>query len=76
MTARSTSPLPALDRPESIERTLPAELMFPVEAEIYILADGSVVIADLPVELAHPFSQLGPLLPCEISDHDILNSAA
>ena len=38
--------------------------------------DGIVVIADLPAELARPLSQLGPVFPCEISNHDILDSTS
>lgn len=75
MTARSMSPLPAPDVREQTESARLAEAVFPVETEIYILPDGSVVIADLPIELARPFSQLGSRLSCEISDHDILDSA-
>lgn len=51
-------------------------MVFPVETEIYILPDGRVVIADLPAELARPLSQLGPVFPCEISNHDILDSTS
>lgn len=33
--------------------------MLPTETEIYILPDGRVVIADLPVELAPVLAELG-----------------
>ncbi len=35
--------------------------LLPVETEIYLLPDGRVVIADLPVELADMVAQLGTL---------------
>ena len=70
MTAMSTSPSPAIESPERVDGA------FPVETEIYILPDGRIVIADLPAELARPLSQLGPVLPCEISNHDILDSTS
>ncbi|HRW46939.1 MAG: hypothetical protein M9936_07200 [Caldilinea sp.] len=72
----STSPSPAPDAHELHEAASTAGMVFPVETEIYILPDGRVVIADLPAELARPLSQLGPVLPCEISNHDILDSTS
>lgn len=38
----------------------------PTETEIYILPDGTVVVADMPTELADLVSELGTVLPCEI----------
>lgn len=35
--------------------------LLPVETEIYLLPDGRVVIADLPVELTDMVAQLGML---------------
>lgn len=69
MIAMSTSPLPAPDAPEDAWPALP------VETDIYILPDGRIVIADLPAELTHLLPKLGPVLPCEISSHDIFDSA-
>ena len=42
----------------------------PTETEIYILPDGRVVIADLPVELAALFAELGAAEPCEVTAVD------
>lgn len=39
----------------------------PTETEIYILPDGRVVIADLPVELAPLAAALGVVETCEIA---------
>lgn len=39
----------------------------PTETEIYILPDGTVVVADMPMELAELVSELGEVLPCEIA---------
>jgi hypothetical protein len=39
----------------------------PTETDIYILPDGRVVIADLPVELATIPSALGVVEACEIA---------
>lgn len=43
-----------------------APFALPVETDIYILPDGSVVVADLPAELAPLVAQLGAPEPCEI----------
>jgi len=37
--------------------------LLPVETEIYILPDGRVVVADLPVELAPLLAALGITVP-------------
>ena len=39
----------------------------PTETEIYILPDGRVIVADLPVELAAILSSLGVTEACEVS---------
>ena len=39
----------------------------PTETEIYILPDGTVVVADLPLELQPLVDQLGIIAPCEIA---------
>jgi hypothetical protein len=39
----------------------------PTETDIYILPDGRVVIADLPLELAGLAEALGAVEPCEIA---------
>lgn len=70
MTATSMSPSPATDAPPNDWPALP------IETDIYILPDGRIVIADLPAELTHLLPKLGPVLPCEISTHDISDSAA
>ena len=41
--------------------------LMPTETEIYILPDGRVVVADLPVELAAAVAALGIVDACEIS---------
>lgn len=41
--------------------------LLPTETEIYILPDGRIVVADLPVELAAVLSSLGETEPCEVS---------
>ena len=52
--------------------------LLPIETEIYLLPDGRVVIADMPVELADMVVQLGmlaqaptvvPILPA-VDEHD------
>ena len=40
----------------------------PTETEIYILPDGRVVVADMPVELASLLAELGQLEPCAVID--------
>lgn len=60
--------------PEPLTDSFPA---LPTETEIYILPDGRVVIADLPVELAGLATQLGLPEPCEIEPaHADANPAA
>lgn len=44
-----------------------AWLQLPTETDIYILPDGSVVIADLPAELISIPSALGVVEACEIA---------
>ena len=39
----------------------------PTETEIYILADGQVVIADLPAELASLVAIMGTVEACEVA---------
>ncbi len=38
----------------------------PTETEIYILPDGRVVVADMPIELASLLAELGPVEPCAV----------
>lgn len=45
----------------------------PTETEIYILPDGSVVVADLPTELAVRFAELGAVEPCRLAHPDVTN---
>ncbi len=47
----------------------------PTETDIYILPDGRVVIADLPVELTSIPSALGVVEACEIAPDAQLDSA-
>lgn len=53
-TAPTTTSTSAVSEVES-----PAWLLLPVETEIYILPDGRVIVADLPVELAPLLAALG-----------------
>lgn len=39
----------------------------PTETEIYILADGRVVVADLPAELAGMLRGIGAVEACEVA---------
>jgi hypothetical protein len=41
-------------------------LSFSTETEIYLSADGQVIVADLPMELADLMLMLGEVQPCEI----------
>lgn len=41
-------------------------LSFSTETEIYLTADGQVIVADLPMELADLMLMLGEVQPCEI----------
>jgi hypothetical protein len=41
--------------------------IMPTETEIYILADGRVVVADLPAELAGMLSGIGAVEACEVA---------
>mgnify|MGYP000858094107 CR=1 FL=1 len=50
---------------ESVQSS--AWLQLPTETDIYILPDGSVVIADLPAELNSIPSALGMVEACEIT---------
>ncbi len=45
-----------------------ADLMWPVETEIYILPDGEIVVADLPQELAARLASAG-LFPASPIPH-------
>ncbi len=47
-------------------RTVPPALSFSTETEIYLTADGQVIVADLPIELADLMLMLGEVQPCEI----------
>ena len=38
----------------------------PTETEIYIMPDGQVVFADLPIELSELVEQLGDVEPCGV----------
>jgi hypothetical protein len=40
----------------------------PTETEIYILPDGRVVVADLPLELTALAAALGVVEPCEVTN--------
>ncbi len=53
--------------PSTTVDTLPIWPAMPTETEIYILPDGRVVIADLPIELAALFAELGTAEPCEVT---------
>ena len=59
----STSPSPEAE---------PADLWprLPTETEIYILPDGRIIVADLPVELADRLPNLGAVEACEIAPGD------
>jgi hypothetical protein len=61
----SKGPMPTL--PSTTVETTPSWPAMPTETEIYILPDGRVVIADLPVELAALFAELGTAEPCEVA---------
>ena len=45
---------------------------FATETEIYVTADGRIIIADLPAELVARLESLGRVEPCEIGDPDDL----
>ena len=57
-------PSPAIARNQDGGDDFP---LMPTETEIYILPDGRVVVADLPVELAAILSSLGVTEACEVS---------
>lgn len=61
----SRGPMPT--SPSTTVETASAWPAMPTETEIYILPDGRVVIADLPVELAALFAELGAAEPCEVT---------
>lgn len=44
------------------------QVEYPIETEIYILPNGQIVIADLPIELADKLTNLGEIEPCMIGD--------
>lgn len=48
----------------------PPASSFSTETEIYLTADGQVIVADLPVELADLLLMLGQVQPCEIHSAD------
>ncbi len=52
------------------ENPVADDIVFPTETEIYILADGRVIVADLPAELTALVEQLGEAEPCEIAPPD------
>ena len=58
----STSTSAAISGPNSTANSV----AFPTETEIYILPNGRVIIADLPVELAELVGELGRPQPCAI----------
>ncbi len=60
----NTDRKPALPSTTAEAATWPA---LPTETEIYILADGRVVIADLPAELAPMAARLGTAEPCALA---------
>ena len=43
---------------------------FATETEIYVTADGRIIIADLPAELVARLESLGRVEPCEIGGPD------
>ena len=43
----------------------------PTETEIYILPDGRVVVADMPMELAEAMMLLGDMQPCEVQGSEV-----
>jgi hypothetical protein len=55
--------------PEELAQDANEWPVLPTETEIYILADGRVVIADLPAELAALAATLGAVEACEIAPH-------
>jgi hypothetical protein len=61
------TPILALPQPDPVLADWPA---LPTETEIYILPDGRVVIADLPVELAPVVAHLGAAEPCALPADD------
>jgi hypothetical protein len=63
------NPVTALPPPTSAgnQESLDDFPLLPTETEIYILPDGRVVVADLPVELAAILSSLGVTEPCEVA---------
>lgn len=68
----STSPLPVGEPLPDLSATV----AMPTETEIYILPDGRVVIADLPLELAQLVAQLGAPEACEVTLYDQSDSTA
>ena len=60
----ATSTMP--DSPASLDEWVP----LPTETEIYILPNGRVVIADLPLELGPLAEALGTTEACEIVEKD------
>ena len=59
---------PSTSRPDADANTgdEAAPVQFPTETEIYLLPDGTVVIADMPEELAPLAAALGAPEPCHI----------
>ena len=60
------------DTLSGVERAWPA---MPTETEIYILPDGRVVVADMPMELAEAMMLLGEVQPCEVQGAEVSEEA-
>jgi len=59
--------MPDIPKVAEAENALAAWSQLPTETDIYILPDGRVVIADLPVELTSIPTALGVVEACEIA---------
>ena len=59
--------MPDIPKVAEAENAQAAWSQLPTETDIYILPDGRVVIADLPVELTSIPSALGVVEACEIA---------
>jgi hypothetical protein len=59
----NSRPLPTSDGPMESQADWP---LMPTETEIYIMPDGQVVFADLPVELSELVEQLGDVEPSAV----------
>lgn len=69
----STSRLPTASDAGAV-LPVPGDLL-PTETEIYLLPDGRVVVADLPIELAAAIANLGIIEPCDVTSADDAASA-